>query len=89
VPKIQVGAEERENFWEFYVRDNGIGIPRGVQDRVFQLFTRLHAKDQFSGSGIGLAMCKKIIENIGGTIGFHSEVGKGSTFYFTVPKTIQ
>ncbi|WP_154856200.1 PAS domain S-box protein [Cyclobacterium xiamenense] len=89
VPKILVGAEERENFWEFYVRDNGIGIPRGVQDRVFQLFTRLHAKDQFSGSGIGLAMSKKIIENIGGTIGFHSEVGKGSTFYFTVPKTIQ
>jgi PAS domain S-box-containing protein len=89
VPKIFIGAEEKEDCWQFCVRDNGTGIPEGSQGRVFQLFSRLHPKDQFAGSGIGLAMSKKIIENIGGKIGFRSEVGKGSTFYFTVPKTIR
>lgn len=87
-PKIEIQAEEKPDFWEFRVTDNGIGIPESFQPRVFVLFSRLHANKSFSGSGIGLAMCKKIIENLGGAIGFHSEEGKGSTFFFTVPKSL-
>lgn len=88
-PKIKIQAAEKADFWEFQVIDNGIGIPKSFQSRVFILFSRLHANKSYSGSGIGLAMSKKIIENLGGTIGFHSEEGKGSTFYFTVPKSLQ
>ncbi|MDN3687792.1 PAS domain-containing sensor histidine kinase [Cyclobacterium jeungdonense] len=88
-PKIRIQAEEKPDFWEFRVTDNGIGIPESFQSRVFILFSRLHANKSYSGSGIGLAMSKKIIENLGGSIGFHSEEGKGSTFFFTVPKSLQ
>ncbi|GEO23281.1 PAS domain S-box protein [Cyclobacterium qasimii] len=87
-PKISVSAKEKDAFWEFYVKDNGIGIPESSKDKVFILFSRLHSKSKYSGTGIGLAMCKKIIENLGGSIGFQSKDGAGSTFYFTVPKVL-
>lgn len=87
-PRIKIQAEEKPDFWEFQVSDNGIGIPKSFQPRVFILFSRLHVSRRYSGSGIGLAMSKKIIENLGGSIGFHSEEGKGSTFFFTVPKSL-
>ncbi|WP_163382337.1 PAS domain-containing sensor histidine kinase [Cyclobacterium sp. SYSU L10401] len=88
VPQVDIKAEEEEEFWKFMVIDNGIGIPETLQGRVFILFSRLHGKEKYSGTGIGLAMCKKIIENLGGTIGFRSIEGKGSAFFFTVPKSI-
>ncbi|MBI0401168.1 PAS domain-containing sensor histidine kinase [Cyclobacterium marinum] len=87
-PRIKISAKERKDSWEFSVKDNGIGIPPKSQDKVFILFSRLHAKSKYSGTGIGLAMCKKIIENLGGHIYFKSKENEGSTFYFTVPKEI-
>lgn len=87
-PRIQVSAKEKKEFWEFSVKDNGIGIPPSSQDKVFILFSRFHSKSKYSGTGIGLAMCKKIIENLGGTIYFKSKESEGTTFYFTVPKDI-
>ncbi|MFC4870523.1 PAS domain-containing sensor histidine kinase [Negadavirga shengliensis] len=87
IPEIVIESEERDDEWCFSVQDNGIGIPASKQEQVFVLFKRLHTRDEYSGSGIGLTMCKKIIENLGGKIWFTSEEGKGSTFYFTIPKT--
>ncbi|MBR9773916.1 MAG: PAS domain S-box protein [Cytophagales bacterium] len=87
-PRIKISAKERKDSWEFSVKDNGIGIPPKSQDKVFILFSRLHANSKYSGTGIGLAMCKKIIENLGGHIYFKSKENEGSTFYFTVPKEI-
>ncbi len=86
IPLIDVGLKEDEYDWCFFVRDNGIGVPADKKDQVFVLFSRLHRKEDYEGSGIGLAMCKKILDNLGGRIWFTSEEGQGSTFYFTVPK---
>ncbi|NJN78030.1 MAG: hypothetical protein HC803_06565 [Saprospiraceae bacterium] len=66
----------------FSVQDNGIGIPDRLQDKVFGLFSRLHTREEFEGTGIGLAMCKKITQIIQGEIWIESEVGVGTTFYF-------
>lgn len=88
-PRIKISAIEKKEFWEFSVMDNGIGIPQSSQNKVFILFSRLHSKSKYSGTGIGLAMCKKIIENFGGTIYFKSKEGEGTTFYFTVPKNFK
>lgn len=85
-PQIEIGCKERRKDWCFYVKDNGIGISTVYSEKVFVLFSRLHSKNEYSGTGIGLAMCKKIIENLGGKIWFRSSEGRGSTFYFTVPK---
>jgi PAS domain S-box-containing protein len=85
-PEISIRSKQKGDFWEFTVQDNGIGIPEASKHLVFVLFSRLHSKNQFPGSGMGLAMCKKIIENMGGDIGFHSKEGVGTTFYFTIPK---
>jgi PAS domain S-box-containing protein len=85
-PKIEITVEEREREWLFNVKDNGIGIDPSYHAKVFQLFQRLHTKTEYSGSGIGLSLCKKIIEDLKGKIWIESEEGKGCTFIFTLPK---
>lgn len=85
IPQIHISAVSLDGMWQFAVRDNGIGIPRDYLDKIFILFERLHGRDAYPGTGLGLALCKRIIERHGGRIWVESEVGKGSTFYFTLP----
>ena len=84
-PRVHVSAELDGNFWRVAIRDNGIGIEPQYADRVFVIFQRLHAHRTYPGTGIGLAICKKIVERHGGQIWFESEPNAGTTFYFTVP----
>jgi PAS domain S-box-containing protein len=86
MPHIVIGAEQSNDDALFFVRDNGIGIAPEYKEQIFELFKRLHTSDRCSGSGIGLATCKRIVEQYGGRIWVESELGRGSTFYFTVPK---
>ena len=88
-PHIFISCEETDAQWLFSVKDNGIGIDPEYYDKIFIIFQRLHNKDEYSGTGMGLAVTKKIVENLGGTIWLSSEEGKGSTFYFTLLKGSQ
>jgi PAS domain S-box-containing protein len=84
-PKVHVGADRDSDFWRISVKDNGIGIAPEYQEKVFGLFQRLHHSAQYPGTGIGLATCKRIVEQYGGTIWVESAEGQGSTFFFTLP----
>ncbi len=87
--KIQISVTELKDHWQFSISDNGIGIGKEYFDRIFVIFQRLHNKDEFSGTGIGLAITKKVIENHEGKIWLTSEEEKGSTFYFTIKKELE
>jgi len=85
-PEIRIFASDNGTEWIFKIADNGIGIDMKYADEVFGLFKRLHSADEYEGSGIGLAICKAVIERHGGRIWMESELGEGSTFFFTIPK---
>jgi chemotaxis family two-component system sensor kinase Cph1 len=83
-PEIHVGAKKEADRWVFSVRDNGIGIEAQYFDRIFQIFQRLHSRKQYPGTGVGLAICKRIAERHGGAIWVESLPGHSSTFYFSL-----
>jgi signal transduction histidine kinase len=87
-PQVQVSCKKEQEEWVFSVKDNGIGIDPQYGEKIFQIFQRLHTRDQYSGSGIGLSLCKRIVERHGGKIWVESELGKGATFYFTMPAAV-
>jgi light-regulated signal transduction histidine kinase (bacteriophytochrome) len=84
-PVVKVSATREDSEWRFAIEDNGIGIEPRYRERIFGLFKRLHAQNEYPGTGIGLALCLRIVERHHGKIWVESEPGKGSTFYFTLP----
>jgi len=84
-PMVHVGASRQGDSWVFSVQDNGIGIAEQYHPRIFQLFQRLHSEKQYSGTGIGLAICQRIVDRHGGRLWVESEPNRGSTFYFSIP----
>ncbi|WP_114751012.1 PAS domain S-box protein [Pleomorphovibrio marinus] len=86
-PRVEINAEFKDNRWVFAISDNGIGIEEEYFDKIFVIFQRLHTKEEYSGTGMGLAIVRKILENLGEKIWLTSEPGKGSTFYFTLNTT--
>jgi light-regulated signal transduction histidine kinase (bacteriophytochrome) len=85
-PHVHLSAEENSKEWVFTVRDNGIGIDPQYADRIFIIFQRLNSREKYAGTGIGLAMCKKIVQRHGGRIWLESKPGQGAAFFFTLPK---
>jgi len=87
-PQVHISADDRNTHWEFAITDNGIGIAEENLVKVFEVFKRLHHRNEYTGTGVGLAICKKIVERHGGAIWVKSEVGRGSAFHFTFPKSV-
>lgn len=87
LPFISINSEEQDDSYKFSVADNGIGIPKEQFEKVFEVFQRLHSRDKYTGTGIGLSHCKKVVELHNGKIWLTSEEGKGTTFYFTISKS--
>ncbi len=85
-PQIEIGVTDEDGFFVFSFKDNGIGIEKEFQERVFNVFEKLHTHQEYEGSGIGLSTCRKIIHNMGGKIWIESLFGQGTCFYFTIPK---
>ncbi|MBX9635623.1 MAG: hypothetical protein K2X44_11635 [Magnetospirillum sp.] len=85
-PEVVIGCEDRGGQWAFFVQDNGIGIDPQYHSQIFDLFKRLHPRDHYPGTGIGLAICQRVVERHGGRIWVESEAGRGSTFWFSLPK---
>ena len=85
-PRIRISAESENGMWRFIVRDNGIGIDPQYSEQIFDIFQRLHDQIERPGTGIGLAICKKIVERHGGSIGVESQPGEGAAFHFTLPR---
>jgi len=83
--KINIAVRKEGNNWQFAFADNGIGIAKAHYERIFIIFQRLHTRNEYKGSGIGLSHCKKIVELHKGKIWLESQLGKGTTFYFTIP----
>ena len=85
IPEIRIGSQEGDDGHRLFVADNGIGIPQQFREEIFSPFKRLHSRDEFEGSGIGLATCRKAVTRHGGRLWVESEPGVGSTFWFTLP----
>jgi chemotaxis family two-component system sensor kinase Cph1 len=84
-PRVHVSARREEDQWTFTVADNGIGVPPQFHERIFEIFQRLHNRKKYPGTGIGLAVCRRVVERHKGRIWLESEAGRGTTFFFTLP----
>jgi len=86
-PTVHITCKEKKEFWQFEVQDNGIGISKEFNDKIFKLFQRLHTSSEYQGTGIGLTLCKKIVEQHNGEIIVDSTLGEGSNFIFTISRS--